>query len=160
MSYGPPVQPYGQQPDPYQQQPPPIVSGPPYLQPRSPAGPYLPQQQYPASPVPYGYAQPAIVVAAHRPTSSWAVWALVVGLVGIFAGWCMLGIPCVAAVILGHAALSDTKDNVKSGRGMAVGGLALGYIALVPAIILFFWLFLGAGAALLPGVDATPTPTP
>jgi hypothetical protein len=145
MSYDP-HQPYQPQPNPYQV--PPVVSGQPY------------QQAYPASPVPYGYGQPPIMVAAQPPSSGYAVWALVVGLVGIFAGWCLLGIPCLAAVILGHAALSDTKNGVKSGRGMAVAGLALGYISLAPAIILSFWLFLGAGAALLPGVDATPTPTP
>jgi Domain of unknown function (DUF4190) len=88
-----------------------------------------------------------------------AVWALVTGLVGFFAGWCMLGIPCLAAVILGHAALSDTKNNAKSGRGMAAAGLALGYVALAPAIILFFWLILGSGlAAVAPATTPPPTP--
>jgi hypothetical protein len=99
-----------------------------------------------------------MVVQQVKPSSGYAVWALVVGLVGIFAGWCLLGIPCLAAVILGHAALSDTKNDVKSGRGMAVAGLALGYLSLVPAIILFFWVGVGMFGAAVPTPDVTPTP--
>lgn len=137
----------------YQQQP------DPYARPASPAGPYVPPQQYPSSPVPYGYQQPMVVQAA-RPSSALSVWALVLGLVGFFAGWCLLGVPCLAAVVVGHLAVADTKNDMKSGRGMAVTGLALGYVALAPAVILFFWLFLGAGAAMIPGVGATPTAVP
>lgn len=135
----------------------PYSYGLPATRPMSPPqGPYPPQQPYPASPVPYSYVMPT---PAEKRSSSLAVWAFVVGLIGFFAGWCMLGIPCLAAVILGHAAMSDTKHNVRSGRGLAVAGLALGYVSLAPAIILFFWLFLGAGlAAVAPATSPTPTP--
>jgi hypothetical protein len=142
-----------QQPDPFD----PYRQQLPATRPISGPGPY-PPQQYPASPVPYGYTQPPIMVTPAKPSSGWAVWALVVGLVGFFFGWCLLGIPCLAAVILGHVAIADTKNDVKSGRGMAVAGLVLGYLAVAPAIILFFWVILGAGASVLPGVSATPTP--
>lgn len=120
--------------------------------------PQLPQQAYLPSPVPYGYGPPMQAIPA-RPSSSLSVWALVLGLVGFFAGWCMLGLPCVAAVIIGHLAVADTKNEQKSGRGMAVTGLALGYVMIAPAVFLFFWLILGAGASLIPGVGVTPTPT-
>lgn len=101
-----------------------------------------------------------MLVVAARPSSTAAVWALVLGLVGFFAGWCMLGVPCLAAVIVGHVAVADTRNDRKSGRGMAIAGLALGYVALAPAVILFFWLVLGSGASLLPIVGASPTSTP
>jgi hypothetical protein len=149
MAYDPHQPRYGQ---PYGEQPPPPVSGPPQ--------PPVPAQAYPSSPVPYGYLPPQpVVLQPAVPTSNLAVWSLVTGLVGFFAGWCLLGLPCLAAVALGHGALSDTKDNVKSGRGMAVAGLALGYVALLPAIILFFWLVLGGAAgAFLPGAAVTSAP--
>jgi hypothetical protein len=121
-----------------------------------PPVPYQPQPMPPA--VPLGYGNP-VVFAPARPSSTSAVWALVLGLVGFFAGWCLLGIPCLLAVIVGHVALSDTKDDAKTGRGMAVAGLALGYVALAPAIILFFWIVLG-GVLGGVGVAVTPTVTP
>lgn len=115
-----------------------------------------PQYQPPMSPQPMGF----VGLVPQRPSSTMAVWALVLGLVGLFAGWCMLGIPCLAAVVTGHLALTDTKNDAKTGRGMAIAGLALGYVALAPAIILFFWLVLGAGAGILGGATAPVTPTP
>jgi hypothetical protein len=88
-----------------------------------------------------------------RPASALAVWALVTGVTGLLAGWCLFGVPCLIAVILGHIALHETKDGEKTGRGMAVAGLILGYVALLPAVILAFWLILGAGgAAVAPNV--------
>jgi hypothetical protein len=71
----------------------------------------------------------------------------------------LFGLPCIAAVIVGHVALAETKDDAKTGRGMAVAGLVLGYVALAPAIIFFLWLIAGAGLAFLPG-SPTATPTP
>lgn len=92
-----------------------------------------------------------------KPSSSSAVWALALGVIGLLAGWCLLGAPCIAAVIVGHIALNDTKDDRKTGRGMAVTGLVLGYVALIPAMILFFWMIVGGfGATVTPA----PAPTP
>jgi hypothetical protein len=159
MSYSDPYHSRDPQ-DPYQQYPPTLPIAPePYAPP--------PQQQYSAPPAypysgppappayqppgpaaypvsPYGAAyQPPIMMAPVRPASGVSVWSLVMGLVGFFAGWCLLGIPCIIAIVLGHAGLSDTRDGVKSGRGMAVAGLALGYVTIAPAVILFFWVVVG-----------------
>jgi hypothetical protein len=87
------------------------------------------------------------------PSSGSAVTALVLGIVGIFAGWCMLGLPSIAAIIFGHIGLAQTKDGTKSGRGMAVAGVALGYVLVAPTIALFF-LF-GAGFLGLAGAAGT-----
>src|SRR5690349_17652486 len=115
---------------------------PPVLPPTNAGGlPLVP----PAPPYPPvftgGYphpGQPFVVVANQAPTSGFAVAALVLGIVGILGGWCTLAIPCVLAVIFGHAALNETKNNVKQGRGMAIAGLVLGYVCLAPAALLFF----------------------
>jgi hypothetical protein len=135
--YEPPVPPYS---------PPPAQAyHPPPVQAYNPPGSMMPvpQPYMPPHPPPYGYAVPLVVAMPGRPSSAVAVWALVMGLVGIVTGWCLLGLPCIAAVILGHVALADTKSGEKSGRGQAIAGLALGYIALAPAIILFFLAVLG-----------------
>ncbi len=100
-----------------------------------------------------------MVVQPAVPSSSTAVWALVLGIVGLVAGWCLLGIPCIAAVLLGHVGVNDTRNNVKSGRGMAVAGLVMGYVGVLPAIILFFWMVLGGAAAVF-APSTIPTPTP
>jgi hypothetical protein len=114
-----------------------------------PVSPYTSPPPAPAYGAPYG--QPTIMVTPVRPNSTVAVWALVLGIVGVLSGWCLFAVPCVAAVILGHVGLAETRSGEKAGRGMAIAGLVMGYVALAPAIILFFWLFMGgilsAGAA-------------
>ncbi|HET6480416.1 MAG TPA: hypothetical protein VFG35_10315 [Actinoplanes sp.] len=45
-----------------------------------------------------------------------------------------------------QAAPGLTLVDAKSGRGVAVAGLALGYVALEAALILFFWIVVGSVA--------------
>lgn len=107
-----------------------------------PAGlPQVPYQQQPYSPPPYPY--PLIVQLP--PTSGMAVASMVFGIIGLLGGWCVFGLPCLIAVLLGHAGMADTKGGQKQGRGMAVAGLVMGYIVVIPAI-LFSALFVFAGA--------------
>jgi hypothetical protein len=91
------------------------------------------------------------------PTSGAAVASLVLGIVGVLGGWCMLGLPCLIAVVLGHVAMSETKPGSKSGRGMAVAGLVLGYLFLAPMVIFTIMLFAGG---VLSAVTSNPSPTP
>jgi hypothetical protein len=88
---------------------------------------------------PYPYPPP-------REQSSLAVWALVCGIVGILIGWCLLGLPSIAAIVLGHMALEETKTGHIEGRGMAVAGLVMGYVAALPAILIFIFVVLGGMA--------------
>jgi hypothetical protein len=111
----------------------------------------------PVSPYPAGYTQPPpVFVNVARPTSGLATASLVLGIVGVLGGWCMFGIPCILAVVFGHAALPATKDGTVGGRGMAVAGLVLGYILVVPMIIFTVMLFFGMAASSVPGTNATP----
>ncbi|MEO7837044.1 MAG: DUF4190 domain-containing protein [Acidimicrobiales bacterium] len=104
-------------------------------------------------PTPPGpYPQPVIV--AVRPTSGAATASMVLGIIGVLGGWCLLGIPCALAVILGHVAMNETKTGAKSGHGMAVAGLILGYVCVVPAVVLTLMVFAGGAIGFV-----TPTPT-
>ena len=97
--------------------------------PRKP--PYTPQPGYP-------YALPQVVVAQNPPTSGVSTASMVIGIIGALGGWCMLGIPCLIAIVLGHVGMSETKDGSRGGRGMAVTGLILGYLFIVPWAVFFF----------------------
>ncbi|WP_328466014.1 DUF4190 domain-containing protein [Actinoplanes sp. NBC_00393] len=121
----PPTAPFPPQPysPPYSAPP---VSG----YPQSPAG--YPQKGYPAPPM----YQPMVVGHMGPPTSGWAVASMVLGIVGLLLVFCAWGIPSLLAVIFGHIGLAETKRGEKSGQGMAVAGLVLGYILIGPAILI------------------------
>ncbi|GAA3243460.1 DUF4190 domain-containing protein [Nonomuraea helvata] len=61
--------------------------------------------------------------------------SLIFGIIGLFGSWCLFGFPSIVAVVLGHVATTKTKRGLRAGHGLAVGGLVLGYIVLVPALI-------------------------
>lgn len=105
------------------------------------------------------YSQPhdpqRVVVVRGLPTSGAAVASLVFGIIGILGGWCMFGLPCLIAVLLGHVALGETKRGQKAGHGMAVAGLVLGYLVLVPAALISVFVVFGG---IVGGAHPTPTP--
>jgi hypothetical protein len=133
---------------------------------------YLPQDPYQSPPpVPYspgpngsGWHQPApqpayaqpVVFTQQVPASGVATASMIFGILGVLGGWCMLGVPCIIAVICGHAGLSQTKDGARSGRGQAVAGLIMGYVVVMPAIALFFLVVVGT----IFGGATSPTATP
>ena len=65
----------------------------------------------------YGYGPPV-------RTSGYAIASLALGITWL--GW----IGSVLAVIFGHVALAQVRDGTRSGRGMAIAGLVLGYAGL------------------------------
>ena len=92
--------------------------------------------------------------APPAPSSGAATASLIFGIVGIVGGWCLLGLPCLLAVIFGHIGLAATRDNRMQGRGLAVAGLVLGYICVIPAILLTVWIL---GAVVFASQSATTT---
>lgn len=111
-----------------------------------------PQQQ--------GLTQQVVTVGmVAPPNSSWATASLVLGIVGVLGGFCLFGIPCVAAIIAGHVGMGETRNGSRGGRGQAVAGLVLGYLCLLPAaLVLLFGLGFGAllDSVPAPAVSATP----
>lgn len=133
---------------------PPVMPGNGWQQPTQ--GPYRPAV-VPASPPhpPMGYPQPPyyqqhVVVASSPPTSGLAVASMIFGLIGFFGGFCLFGVPCLVAVALGHAALRETKGGTKGGHGMAITGLILGYLLLIPAVLI---VAMGGLGSVIDGVD-------
>jgi hypothetical protein len=126
----------------YRPQPPPVVPGPSISQ--SPPLQYYPSAQQ------YGHP-PA------QPTSGLAVTSLVFGLIGFFGGFCLFGVPCAIAVLLGHLAIRETGSGERGGHGMAIAGLILGYLFILPAIIV---IAMGGAGAVLGSVSPSVTPSP
>lgn len=129
-AYPPPA--YGAAPSPAQ---PPAAYG-------TPAGygqgaPYRPAQP------PYGYGgYPAI------RTNPLAVTSLVSSLVGVVFGWTwVLGLGVIVGVITGHIALGQIKRTGEKGRGMAIAGVIVGWVAIGFAVLILvaFALFATIG---------------
>jgi hypothetical protein len=138
----------------YRPQPPPVVPGPSISQ--SPPLQYYPSAQQYGHPPAQPMAQPPIVIAV-QPTSGLAVTSLVFGLIGFFGGFCLFGVPCAIAVLLGHLAIRETGSGERGGHGMAIAGLILGYLFILPAIIV---IAMGGAGAVLGSVSPSGTPSP
>lgn len=102
------------------------------------------------------YYQPYPVVMAPPPTSGMAVAALILGLLSVGGGFCLI-LPPFLAVAFGHMARGDTKRGARGGNGMAVAGLIMGYVCLVPLVLLFAQVVLGLA---LVDWDSITNPTP
>ncbi|BFU44163.1 DUF4190 domain-containing protein [Krasilnikovia sp. MM14-A1004] len=76
----------------------------------------------------FGPVTPGPAVARKPPTAGTATAAMALGIVGAVGGWYLLGLPCLAAIVLGHQGLRVTRDGALGGRGIAVAGLVLGYL--------------------------------
>jgi hypothetical protein len=77
-------------------------------------------------------------VHTSQRSSGWAITSLISGVVAVLGGFCLLGIPCLVAVGTGHAGLAATRRG-RTGGGLAVAGLVLGYVSAVPAAYLFLF---------------------
>lgn len=119
---------------------------------------YAPQQPYgsavaqpygaPAQPPYYGSSAPgqpgagyanygATPYPAPRPSSGLAITSLICGIAGIVLFWAVVPLlASIVAVITGHMALRQTKQNPAiGGRGMAFAGLIMGYIMVAVLVI-------------------------
>lgn len=85
-----------------------------------------------------------IWVVPQRPTSGTAVASMVLGIVGVLGGWCLIGIPCILAVIFGHLGMNECETQNKSGKGMAITGLVLGYLFVGPTVVCFILGVMGS----------------
>lgn len=106
--------------------------------PTSAASVYAP----PANADPIGY--PPIPNA--RPTSGLAIASLILGILALTTCTFAPGIP---AVICGHLAMKHTHPETgnRGGRGMAIAGLIMGYLASAFVLIFILYFFIAIGAA-------------
>jgi Domain of unknown function (DUF4190) len=83
--------------------------------------------------------------ATYQRTNGLAVASMVLGIVSFFCLGVLL-VPPLLAVIFGHVAMDQIarSGGTQKGRGLAITGLVLGWILLVPlAILAFIWLGYG-----------------
>ena len=76
-------------------------------------------------------------VRSSAPTNGFAIASFVLGLIWLW--W--LG--SVLAVVFGHVALRQIARSGQSGRGLAIAGLALGYLGLATMLVAIFAILLG-----------------
>jgi hypothetical protein len=92
-----------------------------------------------------------VVVAA--PTEPLAIWSLVLSLVGLLGFCCGGPVLGIAGVICGHLGLSKINANPQlQGRGLAMAGLIIGYLAVVSWAL--YLIFFGGIAALSSMMEA------
>ena len=100
--------------------------------------------------VPLSTVIPVIVAASGR-TEPLSVWSFVLSLVGLFCCGFIAGVP---AIICGHIALSSIKNKpYLRGRGLAIAGLIIAYIATFGWIV--YLVFLGGMGALQNAAQGT-----
>ncbi|MGN7949890.1 DUF4190 domain-containing protein [Microbacterium sp. 22215] len=114
-----------------------------------------PQYSAPGQPGAGYLAYAAPVYAAPRPASGLAITSLICGIAGLVLFWAVIPmVASIVAVITGHMALRQTKNNPAiGGRGLAFAGLIMGYImvaVLAITIVMTVVSFAFFGAFTLP----------
>ncbi|MDR2863636.1 MAG: DUF4190 domain-containing protein [Puniceicoccales bacterium] len=90
-----------------------------------------------SAPPPLPQQAPAFV-AQPPATESLAIASLVLGILGLF---CLSIFGSIPAIVCGHMALSNIKNNPgRQGRGLAIGGLCSGYAGLLWTLVIVVWM--------------------
>jgi hypothetical protein len=107
-----------------------------------PAGPLAGVAHYPAAPYPDAWYPPR--QPAPAGTNSMAIAALVCGVAGFF----IMGLTAVPAIVLGHAARRQLRRTGQQGDGLALAGLILGWtgIALIAVAVAALVIIAGHSA--------------
>jgi hypothetical protein len=102
----------------------------------------------PTPPATLATALPVTTPAAIPKTEPLAIWSLVLSLVGLFCCGFVLGVP---GIVCGHLALSKIrKEPALQGRGLAIAGLVIGYVAVGFWLL---WIIFFGGTAFLQGIS-------
>lgn len=83
-------------------------------------------------------------------TNGLSIASLVSGIVALLFTW-PFGIVGLAPVIMGHIAVKQCKERGQDGKGMAIAGLVMGYVAiagflLIVGIIIFAMVLAGTAS--------------
>jgi hypothetical protein len=93
-----------------------------------PPNPYGGQTGYPG-----GFYYPT----ATGKTNGLAVGSLVTAIVGLLTAWCfgVGGLIGAAGAVMGHISMGQIQQSNESGRGMALAGVIIGWIAVVLGVL-------------------------
>jgi len=133
-----PNQPPVNKPDSNEPTPPPAYAPPaPPAYGATPAAPaYGAAPAAPQAYAPQGYGQPA----AGEKWNVLSIISLVTSIIGI----------SLAGIICGHIGLSQIKKTGERGRGLAIGGLVVGYLGLIAGLIFVVVFFV----VIMAGIDS------
>jgi Domain of unknown function (DUF4190)/Domain of unknown function (DUF1707) len=113
-----------------------------------PAGPLAGVAHHPAAPYPDGWYPPR--EPAPAGTNSMAIAALVCGVAGFF----IMGLTAVPAIVLGHAARRQLRRTGEQGDGLALAGLILGWAGIALIAVAVAALIIIAGHSAHPVIHA------
>ncbi|HZM79854.1 MAG TPA: DUF4190 domain-containing protein [Candidatus Limnocylindrales bacterium] len=86
-------------------------------------------------------------------TSAAAVASLIFGIFSVLGGCLICAIPPIVAVITGHVGIARTRQGRLKGHGMALTGIIIGYLLIIPGLIgLFFFSRTDVGKTVLSSV--------
>lgn len=120
--------------------------------PEYPLPPEYPAALYPAPPAfayPYGAPYAAPMPMPSRETNGFAIASLVCAILGLCAGF----LAALPAIVFGHVALAqiNRSGGMQQGRGMAIAGLAIGYVFLaLPVLYIVFLIAVAASTSTQP----------
>jgi len=105
-------------------------------------------------------------MAPSRRTNGMSIASMVVAIVGLITSPCY-GIPGIAigmvGAILGHVGRKQAKERDEDGGGMAVAGIAIGWIAVAAGVIalaiyIYVWFWFKHQVDNINNYNYTPTP--
>ncbi|WP_336651506.1 MULTISPECIES: DUF4190 domain-containing protein [unclassified Leucobacter] len=139
----PPVGDSPQQPEAGNASQQPQYAAPVYAQPQQPQQPQYaaPQQAY-SQPYAQQSYQAAYVTSA--PTNTLAILSMIASIVGLFT----FALFAIGGVVMGHISLNQIKRTGESGRGMAIAGLIVGYVAIGFWVLLLLFYIVAIGFAI------------
>jgi hypothetical protein len=71
-----------------------------------------------------------------RRTSAAATTSLIFAIFGVVGGCLICGLPSIIAIITGHIGVARTRQGALKGHGMALAGLIMGYVSIVPTVVI------------------------
>ncbi|GAA3773979.1 hypothetical protein GCM10022225_72060 [Plantactinospora mayteni] len=84
------------------------------------------------------HPSPESTPAAHRErrTSAAATTSLIFAIFGVVGGCLICGLPPIIAIITGHIGVARTRQGELKGHGMALAGLIMGYVLILPTAVI------------------------
>ncbi|MGW0435564.1 DUF4190 domain-containing protein [Micromonospora sp. NPDC003197] len=64
--------------------------------------------------------------------------SLIAGIFSAVGGCLLCGLPPIVAIVTGHVGIAHTRRDQTSGYGMALAGMILGYVLILPTLLMLF----------------------
>ncbi|HSB27946.1 MAG TPA: DUF4190 domain-containing protein [Pyrinomonadaceae bacterium] len=112
--------------------------------PNAPGGWVSPDQSTPTPAPAWQPPRPPAVYPRSQQTNGLATASMILGIIGLFIGFCLGPLPGIAALILGLVAINQIKKAPQNGRPLAIVGVVTGSLSLLFYGMLFIFWIIGA----------------